>query len=120
MMTKSKNLKQDFFNQGLKKMILKSKKLPALVNKFESWLSNVGCIAKDEQPLIDVDDDGFSIIPTFRGYNFRGKDCNDGNPNVYPGRKYNLLYIYIIIMLLLDILKMLIRQWIIIVMEFME
>jgi acyloxyacyl hydrolase len=39
-------------------------------------------------PVIDLDNDGFSTIPIFRGYDFRGKDCNDFLPNVHPGVKH--------------------------------
>jgi len=38
-------------------------------------------------PIKDGDDDGFSLISSFRGDYWRGKDCNDGNGEVYPGRK---------------------------------
>jgi len=38
-------------------------------------------------PLFDLDGDAFSVEPTFRGYHWRGKDCDDYNKHVYPGRK---------------------------------
>ncbi len=38
-------------------------------------------------PVFDTDSDRFSGMPTFRGYNWRGKDCNDLAGDVYPGRK---------------------------------
>lgn len=41
-------------------------------------------------PLIDGDGDRFSTYPTLRGYYWRGKDCNDFNANIYPGRKIPL------------------------------
>lgn len=34
-----------------------------------------------------MDGDTHSTIPTFRGSNWRGYDCNDLDPSVYPGRK---------------------------------
>lgn len=38
-------------------------------------------------PLSDDDSDHFSnTMGTIRGYYWRGKDCNDNNPNIYPGR----------------------------------
>jgi len=43
--------------------------------------------SKNHQPLIDFDDDGFSFIKSYRGYNWRGKDCDDLDSNIYPGRK---------------------------------
>lgn len=44
--------------------------------------------ATDHLPIVDLDKDGFSTIPVMRGYNWRGKDCNDFNKNVYPGVKH--------------------------------
>ena len=41
----------------------------------------------DHLPLSDDDKDRFSQIPTLRGTDWRGKDCDDKNANVYPGRK---------------------------------
>lgn len=41
----------------------------------------------DHTPLEDHDGDMFSTIGTFRGYYWRGKDCNDRDKNVYPGRR---------------------------------
>ena len=38
-------------------------------------------------PLDDIDNDGFSPIHTFRGADWRGKDCDDTDTNVRPGRK---------------------------------
>ena len=37
-------------------------------------------------PLEDIDGDGFSDVQTFRGTSWRGKDCNDLDANVYPGK----------------------------------
>jgi len=37
-------------------------------------------------PLIDFDGDRFSTIPTLRGTHWRGRDCNDLDGSVYPGR----------------------------------
>lgn len=36
-------------------------------------------------PFKDDDGDGFSTWKTLRGTDWRGKDCNDSNPSVYPG-----------------------------------
>ncbi|XP_003788638.2 acyloxyacyl hydrolase [Otolemur garnettii] len=38
-------------------------------------------------PLKDIDSDKYSIFPTLRGYHWRGRDCNDNNKLVYPGRR---------------------------------
>jgi len=35
----------------------------------------------------DLDNDTFSDISTFRGYHWRGSDCNEFDATVYPGRK---------------------------------
>ncbi|GFS78164.1 acyloxyacyl hydrolase [Nephila pilipes] len=37
-------------------------------------------------PFIDLDGDQYSIIETFRGDAWRGRDCDDVNDMVYPGR----------------------------------
>jgi acyloxyacyl hydrolase len=41
----------------------------------------------DHMPAEDFDGDAFSVLETLRGGDWRGKDCDDTNPNVYPGRK---------------------------------
>jgi acyloxyacyl hydrolase len=38
-------------------------------------------------PPFDLDNDSFSDISTFRGYHWRGSDCNEFDAKVYPGRK---------------------------------
>jgi acyloxyacyl hydrolase len=39
-------------------------------------------------PPIDIDGDSFSSATAeLRGSNWRGKDCNDNDANIYPGRK---------------------------------
>ena len=43
--------------------------------------------ANDNKPLDDVDVDGFSPIDTLRGADWRGKDCNDKDADIHPGRK---------------------------------
>ncbi|KAM4028377.1 acyloxyacyl hydrolase isoform 2-T2 [Anomaloglossus baeobatrachus] len=37
-------------------------------------------------PAEDFDKDNFSAFPSLRGYHWRGKDCNDMNKSIYPGR----------------------------------
>nr|XP_033786106.1 acyloxyacyl hydrolase isoform X2 [Geotrypetes seraphini] len=41
---------------------------------------------ESEVPFKDFDQDNFSVLSYFRGYDWRGKDCNDLNDTVYPGR----------------------------------
>jgi len=38
-------------------------------------------------PPFDLDNDTFGDISTFRGYHWRGADCNELSKNIYPGRK---------------------------------
>ncbi|XP_036594588.1 acyloxyacyl hydrolase [Trichosurus vulpecula] len=38
-------------------------------------------------PFEDADGDKFSVFPTLRGFYWRGRDCNDRNRNIYPGRR---------------------------------
>jgi acyloxyacyl hydrolase len=38
-------------------------------------------------PAFDLDNDTYSDISTFRGYHWRGSDCNEVDASVYPGRK---------------------------------
>ena len=52
------------------------KKLCQIFNNFTS----------DHTPLFDTDEDRFSFEYTFRGAYWRGKDCNDLDPKIYPGR----------------------------------
>ena len=40
-------------------------------------------------PAFDLDNDGFSDLPWLRGSSWRGKDCNDLDPNIHPGRRVN-------------------------------
>lgn len=55
------------------------------------WLSDIiDKVFKHKKPIIDFDDDGFSSsIKSLRGSNWRGKDCNDFDSGIYPGRKVN-------------------------------
>jgi hypothetical protein len=38
-------------------------------------------------PAFDLDNDTYSDISTFRGYHWRGSDCNELKGSIYPGRK---------------------------------
>jgi len=57
------------------------------------WLKEMlAKISKDHLPPLDVDGDHFSVLSAeLRGYNWRGKDCNDNNAKIYPGRKTNAM-----------------------------
>lgn len=53
-----------------------------------NWLIELyGSVGTDNSPIVDLDKDGFSTYANLRGYNFRGKDCNDLLADVYPGVK---------------------------------
>ena len=43
--------------------------------------------ADDHLPVDDLDGDKFSDLPSARGSSWRGKDCNDVDGKIYPGRK---------------------------------
>lgn len=38
-------------------------------------------------PPFDLDNDTFGDVSTFRGYHWRGADCNEFSKDFYPGRK---------------------------------
>ena len=44
------------------------------------------CNVENHLPFSDTDGDHFSTEPTLRGSNWRGKDCDDIDATVYPGR----------------------------------
>jgi len=57
----------------------------------------IGTILKksftDHSAAIDRDGDSFSKdTATLRGYHWRGRDCDDSNANIYPGRKQDPTY----------------------------
>jgi acyloxyacyl hydrolase len=41
----------------------------------------------EHKPIFDSDGDLFSTTQTLRGYHWRGADCDDSDPNIYPGRR---------------------------------
>jgi acyloxyacyl hydrolase len=44
------------------------------------------CDMENHEPFSDTDGDKFSTIETLRGSFFRGKDCDDLNNTIFPGR----------------------------------
>lgn len=57
-----------------------------LPTPFE-WLMKLwNNFTEDHTPMSDADKDGYSTIPTLRGFDWRGRDCNDFNKDIHPGR----------------------------------
>ncbi|NXB79135.1 AOAH hydrolase, partial [Donacobius atricapilla] len=56
---------------------------PLLTNLCEK----IKYVLRSKLPFEDFDGDKFSTFPTLRGYHWRGRDCNDKNTTVYPGRR---------------------------------
>uniref|UniRef100_G3T759 Acyloxyacyl hydrolase n=1 Tax=Loxodonta africana TaxID=9785 RepID=G3T759_LOXAF len=42
---------------------------------------------KNSVPFKDADSDKYSVFSSLRGYHWRGRDCNDHDKTVYPGRR---------------------------------
>jgi acyloxyacyl hydrolase len=57
-----------------------------VVQKICKIIDNFG---NNHEPVDDIDGDGFSSIHTFRGADWRGRDCNDFDRQIYPGRNAN-------------------------------
>ncbi|NWH34235.1 AOAH hydrolase, partial [Chloropsis hardwickii] len=55
---------------------------PLLANLCEK----IKYVLRNKLPFEDFDGDKFSTFPTLRGYHWRGRDCDDKNTTVYPGR----------------------------------
>merc|ERR1712136_189879 len=55
--------------------------------EFSAICDIIDKFADKHLPLKDDDNDRFSDINTLRGAYWRGRDCNDSDPDVYPGRK---------------------------------
>ncbi|NXS45366.1 AOAH hydrolase, partial [Balaeniceps rex] len=56
---------------------------PLLANLCEK----IKYIIRNKLPFEDFDGDKFSTFPTLRGYHWRGRDCDDKNSTMYPGRR---------------------------------
>ncbi|KAM9575405.1 acyloxyacyl hydrolase [Guaruba guarouba] len=56
---------------------------PLLANLCEK----IKYVLRNKLPFEDFDGDKFSTFPTLRGYHWRGRDCDDRNSTVYPGRR---------------------------------
>ncbi|NXK55791.1 AOAH hydrolase, partial [Chauna torquata] len=56
---------------------------PLLANLCEK----IKYVIRNKLPFEDFDGDKFSTFPTLRGYHWRGRDCDDKNTTVYPGRR---------------------------------
>lgn len=59
----------------------------AFIDFCDVWPIEAFCEAfNNHTPLEDEDRDYFSTYGTVRGYFWRGKECNDHNKDIYPGR----------------------------------
>jgi len=60
---------------------------------FDPWqelLKILENFSNNHRPDIDLDNDTFSAVTAqVRGFHWKGKDCNDANTKIYPGRKVN-------------------------------
>jgi hypothetical protein len=57
------------------------------VKKFDvcDWTPEI-CRVIDHKPYFDDDNDMFSTFGQLRGHDWRGRDCDDKNSAVFPGR----------------------------------
>lgn len=53
---------------------------------YDSLYALLGVGKGKHRPLFDDDGDAHSTFPYLRGSQWRGQDCDDKNPEVYPGR----------------------------------
>lgn len=53
---------------------------------FKEICEIIDKFGNDHLPIEDIDGDYFSNVQTFRGTSWRGKDCNDIDKDIYPGR----------------------------------
>jgi acyloxyacyl hydrolase len=58
---------------------------PRLCKLLKNFLG-ITSAGEPHLPLFDLDGDRFSDYAELRGYDWRGKDCNDLDKNVFPGR----------------------------------
>jgi acyloxyacyl hydrolase len=57
------------------------------INPWDWLLDLLKPIIDKSEPIIDFDGDTFSTDTTLRGTSWRGRDCNDFEASIYPGRK---------------------------------
>ncbi|KAM3929016.1 acyloxyacyl hydrolase [Leptodactylus fuscus] len=81
-----------------KKILRSSRRTPNYMQKYETFsevLLKICSLPLFEMicktinlsvPAEDYDHDNFSRFPSLRGYHWRGRDCNDMNSSIYPGR----------------------------------
>jgi len=65
--------------------VLHHKRKNVGVNPWD-WIVELLDRIVDHKPILDIDDDVYSFEPTLRGSNWRGKDCDDFDYTIYPGR----------------------------------
>eukprot|EP01102_Stenamoeba_stenopodia_P006161 TRINITY_DN1696_c0_g1_i1.p1 TRINITY_DN1696_c0_g1~~TRINITY_DN1696_c0_g1_i1.p1 ORF type:complete len:637 (+),score=144.82 TRINITY_DN1696_c0_g1_i1:113-1912(+) len=59
---------------------------PYDLNPWQWIMDEINRVFNSHLPFVDDDNDTFSTILGLRGSAFRGKDCDDMNAKIYPGR----------------------------------
>jgi len=51
------------------------------------WITNlINRLAQSHEPIVDIDSDNYSTIEKLRGTDWRGRDCDDFDDKIHPGR----------------------------------
>lgn len=80
------NPDEEYHRELLQNTVLKAEETFGSLGLFD-WIKDIIKRVVDKKPIYDIDDDYFSTLPYLRGSNWRGKDCNDWDAKVYPGRR---------------------------------
>jgi acyloxyacyl hydrolase len=80
---------QNEFEEAINRIFNPDEKISAHTPSPWKWLVHifVDNFGNQHLPPFDLDNDTFSDISTFRGYHWKGADCNELDSKVYPGRK---------------------------------
>lgn len=71
------------FNAGRKRAAPNICELPGI----KEICKLIDKIFDGHMPAVDLDGDRFSVMKTFRGTSWRGKDCDDGSKDIHPGSR---------------------------------
>mgnify|MGYP006415442841 CR=1 FL=1 len=58
---------------------------PPKETPWEWFIQQMDRVFNSHEPLIDIDSDFYSTTETFRGFHWRGRDCNDVDGSIQPG-----------------------------------